>query len=447
MGRYTSFAVLGVAAVVNLQLQVVDAAYCHGSPNPNAQPNNYTVNTAQPVLLNTTQNGKLYAAGQPGFEFNVVHVYGTPYEMGYAHASLLTPQVQLMVNATWQYMLDQVEGAIDFLPAWLADLIATAGLDVALDVLINITSPFTGAYFYEELRGMADAANVSFDTLKRIHLIGELTQGDCSMYGAWGAATADSATLSLRALDWDTDGPFKDYPAVIVYHPNDGNGHAFSNVGFIGWIGSLSGQSSAQMSIHEIGVSYPDTTYFGNETFVGIPFVFLLRDILQFDNSYEDTVSRITNANRTCDLILGVGDGKANTFRSFAYSGSEVFVFDDTNLQPWNNTADTWHPRIKDVVYHGMDWNCPSYNSALAAQINSLYGKLTPQNTISDVTAIVQTGDVHIAMYDLTNQQLYVSFMAGTNSTVQHPQMAYDRQFTQLNLTQLFAEPAPSGKQ
>ena len=34
-------------------------------------------------------------------------------------------------------------------------------------------------------------------------MIGELTQGDCSMYGAWGKATASTGkTFQLRALDW-----------------------------------------------------------------------------------------------------------------------------------------------------------------------------------------------------------------------------------------------------
>ena len=39
-------------------------------------------------------------------------------------------------------------------------------------------------------------------------MIGELTKGSCSMYGAWGNATQDNKNLQLRALDWDTDGPF-----------------------------------------------------------------------------------------------------------------------------------------------------------------------------------------------------------------------------------------------
>ncbi len=239
----------------------------------------------------------------------------------------------------------------------------------------------------------------------------------------------------------DTDGPFRDYPAVVVYHPTTPGAHPFTNVGLLGFIGAFSGQSSAQMGVSEIGVSFPDTTYFGSESFAGVPFVYALRDILEFDNSYEDSVKRLQDANRTCDLILGVGDGKAKTARSFAYSAGDLFVFDDKNLQPWNNTADTWHPRFPDMVWHAMDWLCPGYSIPMAAQIKNLYGELTPQNIISNIAGVVQTGDVHAAVYDLTDQQLFVSFMARVNGT--GPEMAYDRSWTQLDLPSLFALPPP----
>ncbi len=40
----------------------------------------------------------------------------------------------------------------------------------------------------------------------------------------------------------------------------------------------------------------------------------------------------------------------------------------------------------------GMDWLCPAYDSALHAQLAKHYGNITAENTISDITAIVQTG-------------------------------------------------------
>ncbi len=58
------------------------AAYCGGRPDPNAQQNKFPINTAAPVLLGEHDNGKLFLAGQPGFEFHVLHLYGTAYEMG-----------------------------------------------------------------------------------------------------------------------------------------------------------------------------------------------------------------------------------------------------------------------------------------------------------------------------------------------------------------------------
>ncbi len=43
----------------------------------------------------------------------------------------------------------------------------------------------------------------------------------------------------------------------------------------------------------------------------------------------QDAISRMVNTRRTCDLILGVGDGKLPEFRGFAYSYSDLIVMDD----------------------------------------------------------------------------------------------------------------------
>jgi len=57
---------------------------------------------------------------------------------------------------------------------------------------------------------------------------------------------------------------------------------------------------------------------------------------------------------------------------------------------------------------------------------------------VKDVVPIVQTGDVHCVVYDLTSQEMSVSFMKPTNGTGED--MAYDRVFTTLDLDGLFAE-------
>lgn len=42
---------------------------------------------------------------------------------------------------------------------------------------------------------MADASGADFKMIRRIHMIGELTKGSCSMLGAWGKATKDGKTI------------------------------------------------------------------------------------------------------------------------------------------------------------------------------------------------------------------------------------------------------------
>jgi hypothetical protein len=41
-----------------------------------------------------------------------------------------------------------------------------------------------------------------------------------------------------------------------------------------------------------------------------------------------------------------------NEFRGMQYSYSVLNVFDDGNLMP----NATWHPKIPNIVYWGMDW-------------------------------------------------------------------------------------------
>jgi len=82
------------------------------------------------------------------------------------------------------------------------------GLDVALDATELLTYDWTGQYFLDELKGLSDGGGIDYRKLVRVHMIAGLTEGKCSMIGAWGTATVNGSLLQLRALDWDMDGTF-----------------------------------------------------------------------------------------------------------------------------------------------------------------------------------------------------------------------------------------------
>lgn len=195
--------------------------------------------------------------------------------------------------------------------------------------------------------------------------------------------------------------------------------------------------SSTRLGISEIGIYFSDDT-FGDESMSGLPFIFVERHILQYSDTLDDALSFITNVKRTCHLVLAVADGKLGTARMIQYSHSRVNFFDDQNLQP----VAEWHPRIPNGVYCGMDWLCPSHQYRLYQQIISQYGQITPESSIRNITSVAKTGDLHVAIYDLTEMILYVANARGSNET--GPDEAYRRQFVRIDLNVEFARTHPS---
>eukprot|EP00591_Stephanopyxis_turris_P011699 CAMPEP_0195508264 /NCGR_PEP_ID=MMETSP0794_2-20130614/1517_1 /TAXON_ID=515487 /ORGANISM="Stephanopyxis turris, Strain CCMP 815" /LENGTH=450 /DNA_ID=CAMNT_0040635175 /DNA_START=51 /DNA_END=1403 /DNA_ORIENTATION=- len=434
-------AAAAAAAALTMGPAAVDAAGCNGHSTP-GPPNLIPVDeNPEYKLLKTTTNGKLYSVGTGDDALQVAHVWGSAYDMGYAQGELLTKEMQEFIPDVYSYLVEQVLGkaANNTLLAWAIK----EGVDVALDLSYERTKDFIKPYVIDEMKGIAAATGVEVEMVRRLNWIPELTRGSCSMFGAWGNATAtrDGELLQLRALDWDTDGPFKNYPVLVVYHGEEDPsfGNTFASLGFAGFTGTITGMSKNPLAVSEIGVSFPDNT-FGPETYLakGYPFSYLIRDILQYDNTVTDADNRITEAQKTCDLILGVGDGNSNTFHGYQYSPGVANIFNDTDLMP----LEDWHPRIEDVVYWGMDWDCPNDNTMLSHQLNAFHGNITAENTIRDILPYVGTGNLHIAIYDHSNMFMHV---ATARSDGEGGELnAYQRQFLRLNMTQIFDEPRPS---
>ena len=53
--------------------------------------------------------------------------------------------------------------------------------------------------------------------------------------------------------------------------------------------------------------------------------MFVVRDTLQFESTLEGGIERMTKDNRTCNLILGLGDGKEGKVNGIQYSGYVPF--------------------------------------------------------------------------------------------------------------------------
>ncbi len=199
----------------------------------------------------------------------------------------------------------------------------------------------------------------------------------------------------------------------------------------MGWIGVLSGVNEHQLAVSEIGVSYPDES-FGKESRFGNPFTFVLRDVLQWDSTLDQSVNRMKTTKRTCNLILGVGDGK-NEFRSFQYSHSVCNVVGDTNPLP----KEDWHLPIENAVYYGMDWLCPPYHERLHEMLTKYHGNITAEVSISHIVPGLNSGNLQVVVYDLSYEKVYFAYGYVTEDNKKID--AYMRPFIGLDLKKIFA--------
>lgn len=228
----------------------------------------------------------------------VVHVYGNATQRGHAYGALLKPFLAPLLSQFWAWMDSQVEEIARFAPAWLVDVLVTEGARAALDLQFAAMYPWISSEFLDEVHAAAKAAGVEHADLLRLQMVPELVKAHCSMVGAWDAATPSGKLVQLRALDWAMNSPLQQWPLVTVYHTSAHS--AFSTLGWPGFMGALTGMSSAPVGVCEkVWLSYD-----GSDSRFGLPFNLLLRDILEFDTNTEAAIARITVSSSVLSLIV-----------------------------------------------------------------------------------------------------------------------------------------------
>jgi len=346
--------------------------------------------------------------------------------MGLAQGALLGEKIKQFYSEVLDWIESQADSWIPFLPKFIVKMILQYGIEAVLDLTFYMTEDYIPQYFLDEIKGIADSSGIDYMYIARINMFPELIKAHCSMIGAWDSAVGKKNHLyHLRALDWATDGPFQKYASLLVYHPSMEGAHSFVTYGWMGFLGALTGISSVPVGISEkVWLAYA-----GDSSRVGIPWHFLLRDILQWDKTVDQATARASNAARTCSIFAGVGDN-VNGFRAMEYSYSALTVFDDKDYPEYDG-----HPRLNGLVYINKHVQ-PSKEPCLGKLLQKEYGNINAE-TLIQVAAIHQTGDTHAAVYDYGDRFIYfvsaTPFINGTDTP------AYNGQWTKLSLDSLFS--------
>lgn len=273
--------------------------------------------SVQKPILQTIPVGKIRWVG----DLPVLYLRGTPYEMGYQHGSLLRNEVRASVKNILAYADRQV-GVPGLGRLWARR---------ALDRAWRRMKPYVPERTLEEMEGLADGAGISIRDLQRVHALPELTSAACASFAAAGPATVDGKLIQIRNLDWAIQSDVQRYAALFVHHPV--RGHAFVNIGWLGFMGVISGISDRGISVSEIGAESAEA---GLD---GVPMPFLLRRVLEDSDGLKEAVE-----------ILRAGPRTVGYNYLFADAGAKQAVALETNR---NRCAVFWmgqEPQVSSAV-------------------------------------------------------------------------------------------------
>jgi hypothetical protein len=243
---------------------------------------------------------------------------------------------------------------------------------------------------------------------------GVLLGTSCSNFCANKSATANGKMYTVRVLDWGLHKLSKlhEYPLITVNIPE--KGIASANIGWVGFLGAVSGMNAKGITLGEMGYGDPD-----GETMRGEPMPFLLRDVLSQASDLSDVRKIIKNAPGTNSFVFLMSDGKTGK--------SELYVRDRSRFevhQPGENLEDrgTKFPAIKGLLYGGH------YQDKMTSKLNETRGTLTPEKIMRDVIPfIAMPSNFQNVLYSPSDLQFWFANAKGPKErAAEQPYSFYD---------------------
>jgi hypothetical protein len=219
----------------------------------------------------------------------ILHLNGTPYDMGAQQGVLLKAEIQENVRACLAFCSERGFPYQRLLEIW------------------NVMKPLLPQPYIDEMQGIADGSNVTFENIS-IFNFGLYSALNCASFSAWGAATSDgrlyharSSDFPLTARDPVTGTYLQENQLVIIRKPQNG---------YASFAPSLAGEVDCESGMNEKGIVVGMlSSWSHNETYQGIEVGFRMRMVLDRAATADEAIAIITS-NRTLGYNYVLSDGK-----------------------------------------------------------------------------------------------------------------------------------------
>ncbi|MFA6563233.1 MAG: C45 family peptidase [Verrucomicrobiia bacterium] len=329
----------------------------------------------------------------------VLRLRGKPYEIGVQHGRLLAPNVKrlcerVIYGVGFYYSIEKGE--------WFLDAAAK---------LVERQRPFIAPEYFEEMRGVADGTGLSLATVQAANIFPEFFH--CSGVAVFGKATRNGTLLHARVLDYMTDVGLQD-EAVTMAIESEG-ARRFVNVGYAGFIGSVTGMNEKRVTIGEMGGR-------GEGNWDGTPMAQLLRGALENCDTLEEALDYMRRRPRTCEYYYVISDGKSRTARGVAATPKTFQVIKPAEAVPL----------LPEPVEDAVLLSEGSRYKLLVKRVREMHGRIGPEEMQRIITRNVAMGaNLHDAIFEPPSLTLWIA-----NASRHRP--ACDEPFVKYTWDELF---------
>jgi hypothetical protein len=217
----------------------------------------------------------------------VLFLEGTPEEMGEQHGTLLRREVRDLVE---RVLYGVGVGSSFEKGRWFLGEIEQCQARIGR---------FTDARYTREMDAIAMAAGLDREEVRLANFFPELFH--CSGYALLPGATVGGRIFHGRVLDYMKGIGLEPNAVVIVHRPDVG--HAWANVSYAGFVGTVTAMNDQHISIGEMGGR-------GEGQWDGKPMAQLLREVMESATNLEEAVAILRKGPRTCEYYYVIADGK-----------------------------------------------------------------------------------------------------------------------------------------
>lgn len=328
----------------------------------------------------------------------VVLLSGSPEEVGHAHGQLLRREAMRTIDSVMYAF-----GTVNTIRTgrWFRNDLNDAYARL---------SPHIPEDHKRETAAMAETLGIDVGLAQVLNVFPELFH--CSGFAVFDSATADGTLYHGRVLDYMTTIGLQDGATTFVVAIN--GKQPFINVGYAGFIGSVTGMNSAGISLGEMGGR-------GEGQWDGVPMATLMRRALEECTTLKEVMTLWETNPRTCEYYYVFADGKTNEAVGVAATPETIeFVLPGQG-----------HERLGPGIPDAVVLSAGSRLETLRSRVQKQHGKIDEQTALWLMSRpVAMQSNLHNALFVPAKGIVYVA-----NAT--HDAPAAEQPYVLLDLNKL----------